>query len=326
MLKMMATDRVKLKSAHNTSLPLVAVSDSPATVSTISPPLTPSKILLTYLELAKPRILVMIILTAMAGYGLALRGEVSYRLLWHMSWGIMLLGAGVAALNQFFERETDRAMRRTENRPLPTGRVTAKNALYFGGLTSLFGLGHLAVFINPLTALLGLFTLISYVFIYTPLKRRSSLSTVVGAFPGAMPPLLGWATARGELDITAITLFLIMLLWQFPHFLAIAWMYREDYARAGIRMLPVIESSGQATSRQILLYSLALIPVSLLPTLLGLAGLIYFIGALLLGIGYFYVSVQTALQRTGQQAKRLLQVSILYLPLLFILMLLDKLN
>jgi heme o synthase len=278
-----------------------------------------------YLELSKPRILILILLTAIAAFCLATSQWRSLLLL-HMSLGIGLLAAGTAALNQYLERDVDADMRRTERRPLPSGRLTPAHARLFGALTSIAGLLYLLLFVNPLTALLGVFTLVSYVFVYTPLKRKTSLSTLLGAFPGAMPALMGWTSATGAISIEASVLFTIMFLWQFPHFLAIAWIYREDYARAGICMLPVIEQEGKATGRQIVLYAIALVPVSLLPTVFGIAGGAYFIGALLLGFAYLYFSVRAAFVRSRQQAKRLLQASVLYLPLLFVLMLLDKIT
>jgi protoheme IX farnesyltransferase len=276
-----------------------------------------------YLELSKPRILILLLLIAVAGFCLA-TSNWRTSLLLHMSIGIGLLAAGTATLNQFFERNIDGVMRRTERRPLPSKRITPSKALLFGVATSIGGLIYLAAFTNPLTGLLGLFTLASYVFLYTPLKRRTSLSTVIGAFPGAIPPLMGWAAAHGNIGLEAGVLFLIMFLWQFPHFLAIAWIYREDYGRAGICMLPIIEPEGAVTGRQIVLYALALLPVSLLPTMIGLAGGIYFAGALILGLAYIYFSARLAMTRSRLQAKRLLQASIIYLPLLFALMLLDK--
>ena len=279
-----------------------------------------------YLELAKPRILILILLISMASFCLASRENIAWGNIVHMSIGIGLLAAGTAALNQLFERDVDAEMRRTERRPLPSRRTTPTRACLFGTLTSLTGILYLALFTNLLTALLGLFTLASYVFLYTPLKRATSLSTVIGALPGAMPALMGWTAARGEVGREAMVLFFIMFLWQFPHFLAIAWIYREDYARAGIRMLPIIEPEGHATGRQIVLYALALLPVSLLPSLIGLAGNIYFAGALILSLAYLYFSIRSAMARSRLQAKRLLQASVLYLPLLFVLMLLDKVN
>src|SRR5262249_4467234 len=246
------------------------------------------------------------------------------KLLLHLNIGVGLLAAGIGALNQFFERDIDGLMRRTERRPLPSGRISPAGACLFGILTSVLGVAYLALFINTLSAVVGLSTLISYVFLYTPLKRKTTSSTFIGAFPGAVPPLIGWTAVRGQIGTEALVLFLIMFLWQFPHFLAIAWMYREDYARAGIKMLPIVEPEGVSTGRQIVFYALALVPVSLIPTWIGLAGNVYFFGALVLSLGYLYFGLRSAMLRSRLEAKRLLRVSILYLPLLFVLMLLDK--
>lgn len=280
--------------------------------------------LAAYLELTKPRILILILLTSIAGFCLASQNSINTRLLAHMSIGVGLLAAGIAALNQFFERDIDRVMRRTERRPLPSGRITPTRACLFGILTAVLGTAYLVLFVNMLSGIMAVFTLGSYIFLYTPLKTKTTLSTVIGAFPGAVPPLMGWAAARGQIGVEAGVLFFIMFLWQFPHFLAIACMYREDYARAGICMLPIIEPEGHATGRQIVLYALALLPVSLLPTLVGLAGNVYFFGALILSLGYLYFSIRAAMERSRLEAKYLLQASIFYLPLLFILMLLNK--
>lgn len=277
----------------------------------------------TYLELVKPRILVLLLLIALAGFGIASQNWQS-KILIHLSLGIALIGAATGTLNQWWERDSDADMLRTKERPLPTNRITTTKALIFGLLTSVLGVCYLGYFINPLSGLIGLLTIISYVFLYTPLKSKTSLSTVIGAFPGASPPLIGWVAVHNQIDTPAIVLFLIMFLWQFPHFLAIAWMYREDYQKAGIKMLPILEPEGFATGRQILLYGLVLLPISLLPTIIGLCGTVYFIGALLLSSWYLYHSFLTAKLRSWQQAKNLLKVSVIYLPLLFLLMLLDK--
>jgi protoheme IX farnesyltransferase len=215
-------------------------------------------------------------------------------------------------------------MRRTADRPIPSGRLSADRALIFGILLSVSGFAELTFGLNWLAGCLGLFTLLSYLFLYTPLKQRTPLSTLVGAFPGAMPPIIGYAAASGVLDAQAWTLFAILFLWQFPHFLAIAWMYREDYERAGIRMLPVVQPSGEATARQIVLYSLALIPVSMAPSLLGMSGKIYLFGALALGLWYLYSGVRVAFDRTILRARAVLLVSVIYLPLIYGLMLLDR--
>src|SRR6266550_1662821 len=277
-----------------------------------------------YLELTKPRITLLIVLTSAAGFGLASRGNLNYAALTSALFGIALLSSGIATLNQYMERDLDGLMRRTAGRPLPSGKLLPWEAMAFGvGLTVAAEI-YLLAFVNPLSAMLGLTVIAGYLFGYTPLKTRTSLSTLVGAFPGAVPPLIGWTAARGELSIEGWVLFAILFLWQFPHFLAIAWMYREDYSRAGILMLPVVEPDGRVTAQQIVVYTLMLIPVSLLPTILGMSGKIYFYGAIVLGLLFLYSSVRAAFSLSRQQARRLLLASVLYLPLLFILMVLNK--
>src|ERR1044071_3124222 len=223
-----------------------------------------------YAELTKPRITLLVVLTAAAGFCLGSRHGIDFVRLLNMAVGVALLSSGIATLNQYIERNTDGLMRRTESRPLPSGRLAARDALWFGILLSAAATAYLALFI------------------YTPLKTKTTLSTVLGAFPGAMPPLMGWVAARGDVSLEAWILFAILFLWQFPHFLAIAWMYRDDYARAGIKMLPVVEPEGKVTGQQIISYTLLLIPVSLLPTMIHLAGTVYFAGALALGLGFLY--------------------------------------
>jgi protoheme IX farnesyltransferase len=277
-----------------------------------------------YLELTKPRITFLIVLTAAAGFALASPGRVDYRAMLTAMVGIALLSSGIATLNQYMEKDLDALMRRTANRPLPTGKLLPWEALAFGvGLTVLAEI-YLVVLVNPLSAVLGLTVIAGYLFAYTPLKTRTSLSTFVGAFPGAVPPLIGWASARGTIGVEAWVLFAILFLWQFPHFLAIAWMYREDYTRAGILMLPVVEPDGRVTGQQIVLYTVMLLPVSLLPTFLGTAGKIYFAGALILGLLFLYFSLRAAFSKSRQAARQLLLASVIYLPLLFILMVLDR--
>lgn len=286
--------------------------------------LTVRERLLAYLELTKPRITFLIVLTAAAGFCLGAQSGVDYRVLFHAMFGIALLSSGIATLNQYMERDLDALMRRTEARPLPSGKLSPTEALLFGVGLTLAAEVYLALTTNPLTALLGLFVVAGYLFCYTPLKTRSTLSTVVGAFPGAMPPLMGWTAASGRMSTGAWVLFAILFLWQFPHFLAIAWMYREDYGRAGIRMLPVVEPEGRVTGQQIVAYTLMLLPVSLLPTLIGISGKIYFYGALALGLLFLYSSIRAALSKSRQEARRLLLASVLYLPLLFVLMVLNQ--
>jgi heme o synthase len=277
-----------------------------------------------YLELTKPRITFLIVLTSAAGFCLGSRGAVNYLTFAHAMLGIALLSSGIATLNQFMERDLDGLMRRTENRPLPSGRLFPFEALWFGVALTMLAELYLALSVNLLTAGLGLTVVTGYLFLYTPLKTRTTLSTAVGAFPGAMPPLMGWTAARGEIDVSAWVLFAILFLWQFPHFLAIAWMYREDYGRAGIRMLPVVEPDGRVTGQQIILYALMLVPVSLLPWLLGISGKVYFLTALILGLLFLGSSIRAALSKSNQHARQLLLASVLYLPLLFGVMVLNR--
>ncbi|MGA9771942.1 MAG: heme o synthase [Blastocatellia bacterium] len=277
-----------------------------------------------YAELTKPRITLMVVLTAAAGFCLGSQQGIDFVRLLNMAVGVALLSSGIATLNQYMERRTDALMRRTESRPLPSGKLAARDALLFGISLSAVATAYLWLLINPLSAALGLATFAGYLFIYTPLKTKTTLSTVLGAFPGAMPPLMGWVAARGEVSLEAWILFAILFLWQFPHFLAIAWMYRDDYARAGIKMLPVVEPEGKVTGQQIISYTLLLVPVSLLPTLINLAGTVYLVGAIVLGIVFMYFSARAAFIRTTWQARQLLLASVLYLPVLFILMVFNQ--
>jgi protoheme IX farnesyltransferase len=277
-----------------------------------------------YVELTKPRITFLIVLTSAAGFCLGAKGGIDYIRFAHAMLGVALLSSGIATLNQYMERDLDGLMRRTQLRPLPTGRLAPLEALIFGAGLTLIAEVYLALLVNPLTALLGLTVVAGYLFMYTPLKTRTTLSTAVGAFPGAMPPLIGWTAASGEMTIGSWVLFAILFLWQFPHFLAIAWMYREDYARAGIIMLPVVEPEGRITGQQIVAYTLMLLPVSLIPTFIGISGRIYFYGAIILGLLFLFSSITAALSKSRQQARRLLLASVLYLPLLFGLMVLNQ--
>ncbi len=273
-----------------------------------------------YVELTKPRITTLIVLTSAAGFALGSKGGLDYARLFHSLFGIALLSSGIATLNQYMERDLDRLMRRTLMRPLPTGKLTAKQALVFGLALTILAEAYLALLVNPLTALFGVSVVVGYLLCYTPLKTRTSLSTIVGAFPGAMPPLMGWTAATGSVNIEAWVLFAILFLWQFPHFLAIAWMYREDYARAGIVMLPVVEPEGRMTGQQIVIWTMLLVPVSLFPAVLGTTGALYFYGALVLGLLFLVSSINAAFFNTRQNARRLLLASVLYLPVLFGLM------
>lgn len=279
---------------------------------------------LGYLSLTKPDVTFLVVITTFAGYYLGARGPIDWLHLGHALLGTTLLGAGTSALNHYFERQSDARMRRTANRPLPVGVLKPAEALAFGMALAAAGAIYLAIATNWLASALGVATCVSYLGAYTPLKKRTTLATFVGAFPGAVPPLIGWAAARGSLAIEAWILYLILFLWQFPHFFAIAWMYREDYARAGIRMLPVVDRAGDATFRQILAYSAALIPASLLPAVAGMAGILYFYGALLLGVAMMQVSLWAARSRTNHRAKWLMHATVIYIPLLLALLMWEK--
>jgi heme o synthase len=296
---------------------------NPASVADIEPQ-TLRERLSAYLELTKPRITFLIVLTSAAGFCLGSRGRLNYLVFSNAMIGIALLSSGIATLNQYIERDLDALMRRTATRPLPSGRLLPWEALFFGVVLTVLAEAYLALLVNPLSAILGLTVIAGYLFAYTPLKTRTTLSTMVGAFPGAVPPLIGWTAARGDISIEAWVLFAILFLWQFPHFLAIAWMYREDYGRAGILMLPVVEPEGRVTGQQIVVYTIMLLPVSLLPTYLGISGKAYLYGAAILGLLFLFSSIRAAISKSRQSARQLLLASVIYLPLLFILMVLNR--
>jgi len=275
-------------------------------------------------EMTKPGITLMVVLTAGLGFLLAEGDGFSFWLLVYTLLGTGLVSAGASVLNQVMERDTDALMRRTANRALPAGRMDPDVALFFGVLLSVTGLVELALAVNLLTALLGAVALAGYVFVYTPLKKVTSLSTVIGAVPGAIPPMMGWSAVRNEIDLAAWVLFGILFFWQLPHFLAIAWLCREDYARGGFPMLPVLDPEGTRTGRQAILYGAALVPVSLLPSLLGLMGTVYFVGALVLGLVYLAYAFGFAKTRSDPGARRLMLASLLYFPALLLVMLLDR--
>ena len=276
-----------------------------------------------FVELTKPRIAFMLVLTSAAGFYLGTAGTFDVTLFVNAMIGIGLLAFGVATLNQYIEKDTDALMDRTAKRPLPTGKITSTEALVFGILQCAIAEIYLYFLVNPLTAGLGLTVIIGYVFMYTPLKTRTSASTAIGAIPGAMPPLMGWTAASNEITVGAWALFAMLFLWQFPHFLAIAWMYREQYAKAGILMLPVVEPEGKITARQIVLFTIMLVPISLAPFFLGFAGLIYLVGGTVLGLWFLAESVLMARAKTNERARRLLLVSVIYLPLIFGLLVFD---
>jgi protoheme IX farnesyltransferase len=262
--------------------------------------------------LTKPEVNFLVVMSTLAGFYLGWRGPMDFGLLFCALFGTLLVASGTGTLNQYIERASDASMRRTAR-------------FWFGIFLAASGGLLLWLEVNELTSILALATLASYLLFYTPLKRRTPLCTLVGAFPGAMPPLIGWAAARGSLSLEAWVLYAILFFWQFPHFLAIAWLYREDYSRAGLRMLPERDTEGRFTGREILAFTLALVPVSVLPVFLGLAGTVYLVGALLLGAAFLVYSYRLAQSRTRALARALLMASIVYLPLVFALLMVNKL-
>jgi protoheme IX farnesyltransferase len=280
--------------------------------------------LAVYADLFKARLTFLVLLTTLVGFYVGFRGPLDYHLLLHTLVGTALVASGGSALNQLFEREYDARMRRTCDRPLPSGRLQPGTVLAIGIASTGLGLIYLIQAVNLPTGLLGATTFVTYVFVYTPLKRRTWLNTAVGAIPGALPPLLGWTAARGEIALVGITLFAIQALWQVPHFMAIAWIYRDEYAKAGFKMLPLLDPTGRRAGRQALLHALALIPASLAPFFFHLAGPVYLAGALALGLAFAWFAVQFARFLTISRARQLFYASILYLPLLLAVMMLDK--
>lgn len=276
-----------------------------------------------YVELTKPRIAFMLVLTSAAGFYLGTGDVFDPTLFVNAMLGITLLAFGVATLNQYIERRTDALMDRTANRPLPSNKLASVEALVFGLALCLAAEAYLLFLVNGLTAFLGLIVIVGYVLMYTPLKTRTSASTAIGAVPGAMPPLMGWTAAADSINLMAWALFAILFLWQFPHFLAIACMYKEQYAKAGIKMLPTLEKDGRITARQIVLFTILLLPVSLAPFFIGIAGIVYLVGASLLGVWFLWTSIQAARLKTVEISRKLLLVSVIYLPLLFLLMVLN---
>lgn len=277
-----------------------------------------------FFELTKPRIVVMVLITTFVGFYLGIADTVDYVALLHTLVGTALVAGGTLALNQVMERDADAKMERTKMRPLPDKRLQPLEALVFGMLITLGGLIYLAFLVNPLSALITASIVISYLLIYTPLKMKTSLCMVVGAVPGALPPVIGWAAVRGTLDFEAWVLFAIMFLWQMPHSLAIGWLYREDYARAGFQLLPVLDPEGKSTGRQVVCNCLALLAVGLIPTLIGFTGSIYFFSALALGLMFLWYGVGLARASSREAARRLLFASLVYLPVLLAIMAFDK--
>jgi protoheme IX farnesyltransferase len=275
-------------------------------------------------ELFKARLTLLVVLTTLVGFYLGSVGAVVSALMLHTVFATALVASGASALNQLLEVEYDARMRRTQDRPLPSGRMSREAALVIGAACAAAGLIYLALAVNLLTALLGAITFCSYVFVYTPLKRVTTLNTAIGAIPGALPPLMGWTAARGVISVEGWGLFAILFFWQMPHFLAIAWMYRDEYAKAGFVMLPVVDPEGERTGKQAISHTLGLLPISLCPFLFGLVGRFYLFGALFLGIGFIWCAVSFARGLTREKARTLFYASILYLPLLLGLMVADK--
>jgi protoheme IX farnesyltransferase len=277
-----------------------------------------------YVALTKPDVSFLVLMTTAAGFYMGSRGAVDWLHLMQTVFATLLIAAGTATLNHYIERDSDRYMRRTASRPLPSGQVQPREALWFGVILSIAGAVDLYFTAGILASALGILTSLSYLLAYTPLKKRTVWATAVGAFPGAIPPMIGWVAATGTLDRGAWLLFAILFLWQFPHFYAIAWMYREDYARAGILMLPVVDREGTRTFRQIILTAVALVGVSLLPAVMGLAGVHYFFGALVVSTALVQVCLWAASSRTNARAKWLMHATVLHIPVLLGLMISDK--
>jgi protoheme IX farnesyltransferase len=278
-----------------------------------------------YIALTKPDVSLLVLMTTGAGFYMGARGPMPWLHMLHVIFGTMMIAAGTAALNHYIERESDRFMRRTASRPLPTGQLTPAEALRFGLALALAGAVDLYYSAGSIACLLGVFTSLSYLLAYTPLKKRTVWATFIGAIPGAIPPMIGWTAATGKLGTGAWLLFAIVFLWQFPHFHAISWMYREDYARAGILMLPVVDKDGTRTFRQIVLYAASLVAVSLLPAIMGFAGMLYFFGALVTCTGLVQVCLWAASAKTNTRAKWLMHATVLHIPILLGLMMYDKL-
>jgi protoheme IX farnesyltransferase len=277
-----------------------------------------------YITLTKPELTILSVLTALAGYYLGAGGVLQGIGLIHTLLGTAMVGGGSGALNQYIERRFDAQMKRTENRPLPSGRIAPREALLFGLLLSCGGIVYLAVCVNVLTALLAAVTCVTYLSLYTPLKRLTPLATLIGAIPGALPPVMGWTAATGEISSGAMVLFGILFFWQMPHFLSLAWMYRKDYARAGYRLLAVMDPEGSRTATQALLHTCLLVPVSFLLLRWGGGGVIYGVSAAILGAGFLLFAVLLLLQRTSGAARKLFFASLMYLPALMLAMVLDR--
>lgn len=277
-----------------------------------------------YSDLVKARLTMLVLLTTLVGFYMGWDKPMDYLQMFHALFGTALVAAGAAALNQLLEREHDAKMRRTASRPLPAGRMQPVTVMLFGGICSLAGTVYLALFVNPLTSVLGAISLVSYIFIYTPLKRLTWWNTAVGAIPGALPPLMGWAAARGQLEGGGWALFAILAFWQMPHFFAIAWMYKDEYAKAGFKMLPSVDADGSRTAQQSVSHTIGLLGVSLAPFVLHLAGKFYLGAAIVLGGYYLWCAIRFGKRLDHTSAKKLFFASIIYLPLLLIALVADK--
>jgi len=279
-----------------------------------------------YADLFKARLTLLVLLTTLVGFYMGFRGPMNYLLMLHTLLGTALMAAGASALNQLLEREYDAKMKRTQTRPLPSRLLQPATVLGVGCLSAIVGLVYLAVAVNPITSVVGAVSLVTYLFIYTPLKRISWLNTAAGAVPGALPPVMGWTAATGQLNGPSWTLFVILAFWQIPHFLAIAWLYRDEYARAGFQMLPNVDPSGRRSGSQAVGLTLGLLLVSVCPFLLKMAGPVYLVGALTLGLAFLWFSIRFARSLAMAQARQLFLASILYLPLLLSLLVMDKIK
>lgn len=297
--------------------------NSNSAVLNSSPDLSPSMVS-DLIEVTKPRITFLILIATFVSYFLAVSDNFSWIILFNTLFGTALTSSGTAALNMFMERKHDAQMKRTQNRPLPTGRIEPSVVLLFGGFISITGIVYLYFTVNMLTSVLAFLTWSGYLFIYTPMKRLTSLNTVIGAIPGALPALGGWAAASNSLDAGAWILFAIMFFWQFPHFLAIAWLYREDYARGGYAMLSKMNDDGVFLSRQMVLYTIGLLVVSLMPSVLGISGLVYFISALILSSIFIIAAIRFSLKRSEEYARKVLYFSFIYPLLLWAILIFDK--
>ena len=284
--------------------------------------ITKPAVLAEYIKLLKPELTLLSVLTAIGSTYLAMRGAFQYQFLIRTLIGTTLVGGAAGALNQYFERHYDAQMKRTEHRPLPAGLIASPKALLVGLVLAVTGIGYLFIAANTAAGTLAVLTLVSYLWIYTPLKRRTPFATVIGGIPGAIPPLIGWTVVRGTISMEAWSLFFILFFWQMPHFLSLGWMYRKDYARAGYKLLMVVDSTGDITSRQILVYCCALVPASLMPALIGVTGYVYFAGVLLLSLSFLLTGILFYREHSARAARAIFYFSLLYLSILFMLLML----